>query len=143
MAQAAFGGLDLVEVSDREIRREGPSYTIDTVRELLEEAATTSISSSAPTWPSISTRWHEADDPAHAGSRGRRAATRARSTVVPDGWDGYEIEMDPVDLSSTFIRELALAPKSCGNIVPRAVFRSTESFPRLKFEAMAVRHLRR
>jgi nicotinate-nucleotide adenylyltransferase len=37
MAQAAFGGLDLVRVSDREIRRKGPSYTIDTVRELLTE----------------------------------------------------------------------------------------------------------
>ena len=32
MARAAFGGLDLVVVSDREIVRDGPSYTIDTVR---------------------------------------------------------------------------------------------------------------
>ncbi|HEY5010669.1 MAG TPA: adenylyltransferase/cytidyltransferase family protein, partial [Acidimicrobiales bacterium] len=37
MARAAFSDLDLVEVSDREIRRDGPSYTIDTVRELLRE----------------------------------------------------------------------------------------------------------
>jgi nicotinate-nucleotide adenylyltransferase len=36
MAHAAFDHLALVEVSDLEIRRLGPSYTVDTVRELLE-----------------------------------------------------------------------------------------------------------
>jgi len=38
MAKAAFDDLDLVQVSDLEIVRTGPSYTIDTVRELLKGA---------------------------------------------------------------------------------------------------------
>ena len=37
MALAAFDHLDLVRVSEREINRPGPSYTIDTVEELLLE----------------------------------------------------------------------------------------------------------
>ena len=38
MAHAAFDGIEGVRVSDREIKRNGPSYTIETVRELLNDA---------------------------------------------------------------------------------------------------------
>ncbi|MBK6007868.1 nicotinate (nicotinamide) nucleotide adenylyltransferase [Ramlibacter ginsenosidimutans] len=34
MARLAFAGLDGVEVDDRELRRSGPTYSIDTLREL-------------------------------------------------------------------------------------------------------------
>ena len=34
MARLAFAGLDAVEVDDRELRRSGPTYSIDTLREL-------------------------------------------------------------------------------------------------------------
>src|SRR4051794_10515739 len=37
MVRAAVEGLDGVEADDREIRRGGPSFTVDTVRELLDE----------------------------------------------------------------------------------------------------------
>jgi nicotinate-nucleotide adenylyltransferase len=37
MAQIAFGGLPGVVIDDRELRRPGPSYTIDTLRELQSE----------------------------------------------------------------------------------------------------------
>jgi nicotinate-nucleotide adenylyltransferase len=37
MTRLAVAGLEGVEVDDREIRRGGPSYTVDTVRELLDE----------------------------------------------------------------------------------------------------------
>ncbi|HUD69576.1 MAG TPA: adenylyltransferase/cytidyltransferase family protein, partial [Acidimicrobiales bacterium] len=38
MAQAAFGSIDRVAVSDLELRRGGPTYTIDTVEELLSDS---------------------------------------------------------------------------------------------------------
>jgi len=38
LARAAFAEVPLVTVSDLEVRRTGPSYTIDTVRELLADA---------------------------------------------------------------------------------------------------------
>ncbi len=37
MCRLAFAGMPLVEVDDRETRRSGPTYTIDTVRELQAE----------------------------------------------------------------------------------------------------------
>ena len=37
MARLAFAGLPQAVVDEREVRREGPSYTIDTLRELLAE----------------------------------------------------------------------------------------------------------
>lgn len=37
MCEAAFGDLPRVEIDQREIRREGPSYTADTLRELATE----------------------------------------------------------------------------------------------------------
>lgn len=39
MAQMAFAGLDQVQVDDIEIRRAGPSYTVDTLLELRERHA--------------------------------------------------------------------------------------------------------
>ena len=69
------------------------------------EARRASTSSSGRTWSASSTRGTRAEELAHAGARGRRAATRVASTSAPEGWDCYEIPMDPVDLSSTFIRD--------------------------------------
>lgn len=37
MARLAFEGLPAVQVDDRELRRSGPTYSVDTLRELQEE----------------------------------------------------------------------------------------------------------
>jgi nicotinate-nucleotide adenylyltransferase len=126
MAQAAFGDLDLVEVSDREIRREGPSYTIDTVRELLESCDEVDVIVGADLVEQIDS-WHEA------------AALRnlVRVGVVPrpggkgrvsSGWRTYDIAMEPVDLSSSFIREIAANPANLRKFVPESVIPLYESF---------------
>lgn len=126
MAQAAFGGLDLVRVSEREIRREGPSYTIDTVRELLKEVESVDLIVGADLVGHMDS-WHDA--------RMLRALVRVGvvprpggSTVIPEGWDGYEIPMDPVDLSSTFIREIPEGHENLRDYVPAPVIPLYESF---------------
>jgi nicotinic acid mononucleotide adenylyltransferase len=43
------------------------------------------------------------------------------STVVPDGWRSYEIPMDPVDLSSSFIREVVPTPENLAKFIPASV----------------------
>jgi nicotinate-nucleotide adenylyltransferase len=105
MAVAAFAHLPLVEVSDRELRREGPTYTIDTVRELLGAGDVVDLIVGADLVGQLPS-WHEADE----------LARLVRVGVVPrpggeghlaTGWHGYEIPMEPVDLSSTFIREIS------------------------------------
>ena len=119
MATAAFADLDLVEVSDREIRRDGPSYTIDTVRELLVDADAVDLIVGADLSAQLD-RWHEADELrslVRVGVVPRPGAT----TIVPDGWANYEIPMDPVDLSSSFVRGLEPTSTNLERYLPEAV----------------------
>jgi nicotinate-nucleotide adenylyltransferase len=104
MAHAAFDDLDLVEVSDLEIRREGPSYTLDTVRELLEIADAVDLIVGADLANQLDS-WHGANGLRELVDVG--IVPRPGSvTRGPEGWRSYEIPMDPVDLSSTFIRAM-------------------------------------
>jgi nicotinate-nucleotide adenylyltransferase len=104
MAKAAFGDLDLVEVSDREIRRDGPSYTIDTVREMLNDCDEVDLIVGADLAEQLD-KWHEANELRTLVRVGIVPRPGAKS-VVPDGWVSYEIPMDPVDLSSSYVRQL-------------------------------------
>jgi nicotinate-nucleotide adenylyltransferase len=119
MAEAAFGDLDLVEVSDREIRRDGPSYTIDTVRELLVDADTVDLIVGADLAEQLDS-WHEADELRTLVRVGVVPRPGAKS-VVPDGWVSYEIPMDPVDLSSSYVRELEPTPSNLRKYLPASV----------------------
>jgi nicotinate-nucleotide adenylyltransferase len=119
MARAAFDTLDLVDVSDREIVRPGPSYTIDTVHELLAFADHVDLIIGADLAEQLN-NWHEA-----ASLR-----TLVRVGVVPrpsalthvaDGWTSYEIPMDPVDLSSSFIRDVAPTGANLERFLPESV----------------------
>lgn len=104
MAHAAFDDLPLVTVSDREIRRSGPSYTIVTVRELLEEADEVDLVVGADLADQLDS-WYQAEALSRLVTVG--VVPRPGSPGAPPaGWRWYEIPMDPVDLSSTFIREL-------------------------------------
>jgi nicotinate-nucleotide adenylyltransferase len=119
MAKAAFDDLDLVKVSDLEIVRRGPSYTLDTVRELLKEADDVDLIVGADLAKQLND-WH--------GGGELRTLVRVgivprpgSSTVIPDGWDGYEIAMDPVDLSSSFIRNIDPSPENLAEYLPASV----------------------
>lgn len=119
MARAAFGDLELVEVSDREIRREGPSYTIDTVRELLEDCDSVDLIVGADLSPQLDS-WHEAEELRSLVRVGVVPRPGAAS-VVPDGWASYEIPMDPVDLSSSFVRDLEPTSTNLRKFLPESV----------------------
>ena len=119
MARAAFGDLDLVEVSDREIRRAGPSYTTDTVRELLADCDEVDLIVGADLAEQLN-GWREADEMrtlVRVGVVPRPGAT----AVVPDGWVSYEIPMDPVDLSSSYVRGLEPTSMNLRHYLPESV----------------------
>jgi nicotinate-nucleotide adenylyltransferase len=104
MAHAAFDDIPLVEVSDMEILRPGPSYTIDTVRELLVNNSALDLIVGADLASHLN-EWHEAE----ALRELVEVAMVPRpgsSANLPARWRGYEITMRPVDLSSTFIRSM-------------------------------------
>ena len=119
MAIAAFASMPLVEVSDREIRREGPSYTIDTVRELLEEFDEVDLLVGADLAGQIST-WRDAATLATLVRVGV-VPRPGGETFVPDGWRGYDIPMEPVDLSSSFIREMSPTYENLRDFLPASV----------------------
>ena len=126
MAEVAFATLEKVEVSDREIRRKGPSYTIDTVRELLGVADEVDLLVGADLAAQIDT-WHEAAT-LRTLVRVGVVPRPGDTTEVPEGWMGYVIPMDPVDLSSTFIRQISPTLENLRQFIPHDVIPLYESF---------------
>lgn len=119
MAHAAFDDLAGVRVSDMEIVRSGPTYTIDTVRELLAMGVEVTLIIGADVVPQLA-RWRESDELArlvrlYVLPRGDEVVT------IPAGWLGEIAAMEPVDLSSTFTRERLENGENPHGLVPEAV----------------------
>ena len=126
MARAAFEDLALVEVSEREILREGPSYTIDTVRELLEVADEVDLLVGADLATQIAS-WHDAAT-LRTLVRVGVVPRPGGETVMPGDWRSYVIPMEPVDLSSSFIRQILPPYENLGDFIPEAVIPLYEGF---------------
>ncbi len=119
MAHAAFDDIALVEVSDMEIRRHGPSYTVDTVRELLVNSDAVDLIVGADLASQLN-EWHEANELRQLVDVGV-VPRPGSSSQPPAGWRHYEIDMQPVDLSSTFIRDMSLSDTDLKNYLPESV----------------------
>jgi nicotinate-nucleotide adenylyltransferase len=114
MARAAFPGPGRVEVSRIELDREGPDYTDETLEELAPEGRLFLIVG--------------AD---HAELRGwhRPERVRALATLVvaprpgsrPPGPDVVALQMEPLDLASTAIREAVSRGEDLADLVPAGV----------------------
>ncbi len=118
-AHAAFDDIALVEVSDMEIRRHGPSYTVDTVRELLVNSDAVDLIVGADLASQLN-EWHEANELRQLVDVGV-VPRPGSSSQPPAGWRHYEIDMQPVDLSSTFIRDMSLSDTDLKNYLPESV----------------------
>jgi nicotinate-nucleotide adenylyltransferase len=119
MAHAAFDALDGVEVSDREIRRPGPTYTIDTVEELIAEGWVVELLVGEDAASGLDT-WHETERLAAHVTVGIFPRDGA-SVTLSSRWRCERIEMAPVDLSSTWLRERVAAGEDCARFVPERV----------------------
>ena len=117
MVRLAFADVDGMEVSDVEIQRGGPTYTIDTVLE-LERPGIESVLVVGPAAASGVSTWHRAAE----------LAQRVRlAVVVPvgqppadvEGWRTETVFMDPVEASATLVRQL-LAQRALRGGVPGA-----------------------
>lgn len=122
MLELAVAGAPGLVVDPRECRRPGPSYTVETLRELRAEFPAASLSllvgaDAARDFP----QWRAADEiPLLAEVVVlTRPGTRA---AVPAGV-GRVLEVPAVDISATAVRERVRAGRSVRFLVPDAVAR--------------------
>ncbi|WNL45144.1 nicotinate-nucleotide adenylyltransferase [Dyella sp. BiH032] len=143
MLHAALQKQDRLTVDTRELRREGPSYTYDTLRELRAEQGARPLVlllgadafAGLPTWH----RWRELFDVAHLGVLSRPGVevelphtlwaeidTRRTDDVssLRASPAGYVIELavTPLEISATRIRELLAAGRDPRYLLPCGLF---------------------
>lgn len=124
MVAAALDDRPGLEPSRIEIDRGGPSYTVDTVHQLLahDPGAEVVVVVGADVVSTLDT-WHE-----HEALRTLvtlAVVDRPGAPVVdpPPGWRAVHVAVDPVDVSSTELRARLGAGESVEDLVPEAVIR--------------------
>jgi nicotinate-nucleotide adenylyltransferase len=121
MARLAFGALARVVVDDREVRRAGPTYTIDTLRELHHESGTPELflvigGDQAAAF----TSWHEWADIVRLATvcvvlRGTEALPHVAGAEL------VRIDLPQRPESATVIRARAARGEDIASLVPPAV----------------------
>ncbi|HJS04242.1 MAG TPA: nicotinate (nicotinamide) nucleotide adenylyltransferase [Variovorax sp.] len=133
MAQLAFGGLPGVVVDARELRRAGPTYTLDTLRELQQERPEAERvlimgadqAASLPRWHG----WREILGLAVIAVAQRPGATGAGPfdpqalPGLPPGARFETLALAPMDTSATEVRRRAAQAQDLFQLVPPAVAR--------------------
>ena len=133
MARLAFAGLPSVEVDDRELRRTGPTYSIDTLRELqAEHPGAQLVLVMGEDQAGDFTRWRAWEDIARLailavagrGSGAGIAALRALPGVRVEA-----LELPQMPESATEIRGRLTAGEDISALVEPAVARYIETPP--------------
>ena len=138
MARLAFAGLEHAQVDDREIRRGGATFTVDTLAALRQEQPGAELAliigadqadafESWRRWPEI-LRFATLFVAERAGTISRErpisALKRLRHVVVAHGIDVQRVQaivLPPMALSATDIRERAAQGLGIDHLVPPAV----------------------
>ena len=124
MVEAALVDHPGLEASRIEIDRGGPSYTIDTVRQLqaadpdaeLIVVVGSDVVAGLPTWKDEASLRQEAT---------LAVVTRpgAPLTAPPPGWRAVDVAVAPLDVSSTGLRDRLEAGEPVDGLVPETVMR--------------------
>lgn len=121
MMSAAVEGHPGLLASDLEVRRHGPSYTVDTVEALLDEApgASVTLVLGADAAARLDT-WHRADDLRSIVDL--TVMTRpGHEAPAPAGWRVTHVPVPAFDISSTEIRERCRTGRPIDFLVPDPV----------------------
>ncbi len=118
MVELALGGAEGFVADRRELGRPGPSYTVDTLRELAAErpGAELVLLLGADAAASFGA-WH---DPEAIRRLARIAVFRRGDTGVPPGFD-LTVDVPALDLSSSAVRRRVAERRSVLGWVPPAV----------------------
>lgn len=130
MAQRAFSDVPGVVVDDRELRRDGPTYTVDTLRELhLEHPQDTLVLVIGADQADTFDQWRESDEIARLAiisvavrPRADEPAGTVDASRLPGGqW--VPIYLPPLSVSATDIRARRASGLGIDHLVPASVAR--------------------
>lgn len=126
MLRMAIADNASFDVDEREIRRDGPSYTVDTLRELAGEGVRRPVFIFGPDAIADMPNWREPAEIQRLAviAIAPKPGTTLDPSSIPAG--AVYVEMPPLDVSSTDIRRRVRAGLPIRYIVPSAV----ESFIR-------------
>jgi nicotinate-nucleotide adenylyltransferase len=127
MAQLAFADVPGAVIDDREIRREGPTYTVDTLRELAAEHPGAQLqlimgedqAGAFTTWR----EWRAIAALATLAVAGRPSQPAPTAVPLPADVRVAHIALAPMSVSATDIRRRAAAGQGIDRLVPDAVAR--------------------
>lgn len=124
MVVAALDDRPMLEASRIEIDRGGPSYTIDTVRQLLdtEPGAELYVVIGADVVGALDT-WHDHEDLRDQVTLAVVDRPGVPRVEPPTGWRSVRVAVAPVDVSSTDLRSMLESGGSVEGLVPDAVIR--------------------
>jgi len=122
MVRAAVVGVDGVEASDLEIARGGPSYTIDTVEQLLasDPGAEVFVIVGADAAGGLDT-WERCGDLAALASLVVVDRLGAHAPPPPNWWPATHVEIPRIELSSTDLRARITDGRPLDFLLPEAV----------------------
>ncbi len=124
MVVAAARGWPGLEPSRMEIDRGGPTYSIDTVRQLREEApgADLFLVVGSDVVPGLTT-WRDEPDLRRLVTLAVVGRPGAPAEPPPPGWKAVTVPVAPFDVSSTELRERLESGLTVEDLVPEAVIR--------------------
>ncbi len=124
MTAAALADRPGLEPSRIELDRGGPSYTVDTVRQLLadEPGAEVVVVVGADVVAALDT-WREHEALRDLVTLAVVDRPGAPAVEPPPGWRSVHVAVDPVDVSSTDLRARLEAGDPVEDAVPEAVIR--------------------
>lgn len=119
MTQRAAEGLEGIEVSDLEIVRGGPTYSVDTLMALrdAEPDQQLFLIVGADAAAALET-WHRHDELARLATLVIVDREGERETIPPPGWEVVRVAVPRLDISSSELRERA---QSGGSLEPYVV----------------------
>lgn len=143
MLRAALRGQDRLQLDTRELERSGPSYSVDTLAGLRAEQTTRPlvllVGMDAFTGLSSWDRWRKLFDLAHIGVLRRPGFSRELPAALADEVKGryttdatdlraapagrvMELDVTPLEVSATRIRQLLSADRDPRYLLPAGVF---------------------
>ena len=125
MARLAFAGLPRVVIDDRELRRPGPTYTVDTLRELQDEQPGAQLFLvMGEDQAAALTRWHEWETVvslALIAVAGRAATPQEARPALPPQARSRPLMLPAMPASATAIRSLVASGRPIADLVPPGV----------------------